>query len=183
MKKCSYLFLLLLVALVYTGCEDDETTTPQQERDYTDINTVTGLNLFDDNGNPLGQWRSPNDNAGAISAFPNPNIGTLFVISQQNIARIILVPADCLLDTSTENIPTLSESLEYSDEELEVVKIKDLPISGMNNQLALDFSDVPPNFYRLFVQIEGGQFFWQNLYIDPSVNNIPSLEVLDGACE
>jgi hypothetical protein len=183
MKKYVYLCLCLLTALAFNSCEDDESPMPQPESDYTHIDIVTGIRLFDANGSAIGQWRSPNDNTGEISAFPNPNIGTLLVISPQDIVRIVLVPANCLLDSTTENIPILSESLEYSEEELEVVKIKDLPIMAGNNQLALDFTDVPPNFYRLFVQVAGGVFFWQNLYIDPSANNVPSLEVLDTACE
>ena len=176
-------FICILIALTHFNCkDDDDNTDPANKTDYTVLDVITGIDFYDDIGLPIGRWKSPNHKPGAIACYPIPNIGTVFISSQQVIERIWLIPADCQIDTVTMNIPSLSQDLNYTITELEAAQVKDMPISNFNNNLILDFSDVTPGFYKIFFLLDSGVLFWQNLYIDPTVNNIPSFQFLDDLC-
>ncbi len=178
------LFILSIIGSLAIGsCKNKEVPEPENQANYTSIDVITGMDFFDDNGNPIGRWKSPNHNPGNSFTYPNPNIGTVSIFSQQNIVRIWLLPATCLTDSVTMDIPALSEDLNYEISELEDVQIKDISIPNFNNQISLDFSDVAIGFYRIFYQMESGALFWQNLYIDPTATNIPTFDFLDDLCD
>lgn len=178
------LFILgLLIFLIIGSCKNEENPISQPQPNYTDIDVVTGMDFFDDNGNPIGRWNSPNHNPGDVFTFPNPSIGTVSVYSQQKIVRIWLLPANCITDSITIDIPTLSQDLNYEIAELENLQIKDISIPAFNNQVSLDFSDVSKGFHKIFYQLETGALFWQNLFIDPTASNIPTFDELDGLCD
>ena len=182
MKKTLLLFCTLIAILVFS-CKGDETPEPVPQPKYADLDIVTGLDLYDDNGNPMGRWKSPNHNPGAVYTFPIPSAGTVSLHSQQQIVRVWLIPATCYNDSTTFDIPALSQNLDFEISELETAQIKDIPIPNFNNQINLDFSDVAAGFYRLFYQLNNGELFWENVYIDPNATNIASFEFLDGLCD
>ncbi len=162
-------------------CNDDE-SSPTTQTDYTALDIVTGLDLFDDNGQPVGRWKSPNHNPGLAAIYPIPNIGIVSVFSTEKMERIWLIPAKCALDSVTANIPQLSTSLIYEVSELEAAQLKDIPLANFNGQAQFNFTDVAKGFYKFFYQIESGELFWQNMYIDPTVSNIPDFSILDDNC-
>lgn len=178
------LFLSALFFINLVSCKSDDThNDPMNEPIYEELGIVTGLDFFDDNGAALGQWKSPNHNPGDALAFPNPNNGNLLVSSLNVIVRIWLIPATCVTDSTTMNILTLSQDLTYTIPELENAQVKDISLSGFNNQVALNFNDVSAGFYKLFFELENGDLFWQNLYIDPAASNFPTLDFLNDLCD
>jgi len=182
MKIILYSFCTLL-CLMLLNCNGKENPEPQPQPGYSDIDIITGLDFFDDNGSPISRWKSPNHNPGEVKTYPNPNIGTVSLYSQQEIIRIWLVPAEFLIDSVIMDIPTLSQSLDYSISDLENINIKDIPIPTFNTNISLDFSDVATGFYKLFYQMDTEELFWQNLYIDPTSTNIPTFGFLDNLCD
>jgi hypothetical protein len=141
------------------------------------------LDFFDDNGNSIGRWKSPNNNSGEIRIFPNPSNGITSIFSLQKVVRIWLIPADCVTDNETADIPGLSASLTYEITELESSQIRDIPLPNFNMQIALNLSDVAAGFYRIFFELESGALFWENLYVDPMAASIPTFDFLDGLCD
>ena len=177
-----FFILITFIGLLFFNCKNNENPDPQPQISYEDINIITGLDFFDDNGNPIGRWKSPNHNPGNVATFPNPNIGIVSLYSQQKIVQIWLIPADCFNDTATNDIPTLSQNLDYGIVEIEEISIKNIPVPDFNNQINLDFSDIATGFYKLFYQLETEEILWQNLYVDPSSTNIPTFGFLDDLC-
>lgn len=173
-------FLCLLLALSFIGCEDnnDDVNTPT----FRDIDIVTGLDMTDALGAPIGRWKFTNNKAGEVSVFPNPSDGNVSLFSTEGIARVMLIPATCLNDSTTVDIPGQSQMLDFSLEEIEALQVKDFQVLVDANEIILDYTDVSAGFYRVFYQI-GNEFFWQNIYIDPAVNNFPNLDFLQGLCE
>ncbi len=163
------------------SCDDDE-SSPTTQTDYTALDIVTGIDLFDNNGQPVGRWKSPNHNPGLAAIFPIPNIGVVSLFSTEKVDRIWLIPASCALDLVTANIPQLSLNLMYEVSELEAAQLKDIPLANFSGQTQFDFTDVAKGFYKFFYQIESGELFWQNMYIDPTVSNIPDVSFLDSEC-
>ena len=178
MKK-TFFILGMFLCFLFSNCSDDEGVNTS----YSELDVVTGLDFYDDNGNPVGRWKSPNNNPGDVHVFPNPNIGVIGVSSLQKIVRIWLIPADCVTDNETADIPGLSENLTYEITELESAQIKDIPLADFNTQINLNLSDVAASFYRIFFELETGTLLWENIYVDPSVSSIPTFEFLDGLCD
>lgn len=182
MKNC-FLFLSILFLINLISCKsDDPHNDPMDEPIYEELGTVTGLDFFDDNGAAIGRWKSPNHNPGEISTYPIPNNGNVFVYSLNKIVRIWLIPGTCAIDSTTEDIPSLSQDLTYTISELENVQVKDISLTDFNNQVALNFNDVSAGFYKIFFELENGDLFWQNLYIDPAASNFPTFDFIDNLC-
>ncbi|GJM17787.1 MAG: hypothetical protein DHS20C13_31140 [Thermodesulfobacteriota bacterium] len=181
--KITRFIAALLLIITYTACEDDDVMEPTLPS-YIDIDVVTGLDLYDFNGAPIGRWKFPNNKPGDNHIFPNPCTDAVFVLSQQNIQKLWLVPASCFSDSTTMNIPELSGNLSFSISDIEDNQIKSFEIMGATgNNIALDLSDVAPGFYRLFIQLEDEEIYWENIYTDNSVNSFPDWSILEEGCE
>jgi len=162
---------------IFPACEPEVTSSA-----YENIDVVTGIDFFDENGSPIGRWGFPNHYPGAIIAYPIPNTGTMFLSSQTKIKRVWLVPANCLKDSVTVDIPTLAQDLTYEISELESAQIKDIPTPDFMDNIALDCSAVAAGFYRLFCQLESEELRWYNVYIDPTVSNFPNFDFMEDGC-
>lgn len=183
MKK-TLLFFTAIVLFNLMSCEsDDDETTQMDNPVYQELDIVTGLDFFDENGAAIGRWKSPNHNLGEISTYPIPNNGNVFIYSLDKIVRVRLVAATCSTDSTTTDIPILSQDLTYTTTELENAQVKDIPLTDFNTQAALNFNDVPAGFYKLFFELENGDLFWQNLYIDPAASNFPTFDFLNNLCD
>ncbi len=185
MRTLIFLTSLVMLITCVIGCDDDDPgMMPELTESYRDIDRVTGLYLYDENGNPLGRWRSPNEKpVNNAFAFPNPSVGQVAFFSNTQFDKIWLVPAECLIDSVTFDIPGRVENIDYPVEDVESAAVSEFDITDGQLQIILNFENVEPGFYRLFYAENGSLPSWQNLFIDPTVNNIPSLDVLDEACE
>ncbi|MFK8006024.1 MAG: hypothetical protein AB8H03_06620 [Saprospiraceae bacterium] len=183
MKKLLLFFSILLLFNLMSCENDDDNSEPMAETVYQELGIVTGLDFFDENGAAIGQWKSPNHNPGEVSTYPIPNNGNVFVYSPNKIVRIWLIPTTCTTDSTIADIPTLSQDLTYTITELENVQVKDIPLTDFNSQVALNFNDVSAGFYKLFFELESGDLFWQNLYIDPAASSFPTFDFLDNLCD
>ncbi len=141
--------ILVCLLLLFSSCENDEKITSNAPS-FSDINVVAGLHLLDDNLHSLGQWRSPNNKLLSIQVYPNPSNGNINVIGFNAFDRIWLIPADCLIDTTTIDIYDQTQSLEYSTADIIALQVKDITLTSTSRGIVLDFSDVNAGFYRLF---------------------------------
>lgn len=183
MKNKFYLLSILSTLLLFS-CNDDDNNNPDPEppTEYQELGFVTGLDLFDENGSPIGRYKDPNHKTGEVSVFPIPNNGVFSVFSQTQVERLWLIPAECVIDTINMDIFNLSQSLTYELSELENAQIKDINTANSGMQFQLNFSDVDAGFYRLFYQMTTEELFWQNIYIDPNATGFPDFTILDNAC-
>jgi len=187
-KLVSLLFFISLFTFIHCGSDDEMTTPdpdPMPEVDYTDLGTVTGFDFFDANGQIIGRWGFPNHNPkDGVLIYPNPGNGALFMFSNDPVDRIWLIPAECGTDSITMDIPELSADLSYDISTLEGAQIRDIATPGFNQNMGFNFEDVAAGFYRLFYQMESGEIFWVNLYIDSSQNSFPDyFQLIDNLCD
>jgi len=113
MKKIG---LLLIGMLLWYGCGSDD--TEELSDAYAQIRVVTGLDIVDENGNPVGTWQKPNHNPGPLRLYPVPSGNELFISSQTVITDLWVVPASCEKDSTDRNISLLSLDLEYNIDEV-----------------------------------------------------------------
>ena len=180
------LTLVLFSFLVFSSCGKDDGPVKVCEPEnpyYSQINIITGMDFFDFNGNPVGRWGFPNHKTGEAFVYPIPSTGVVSVSSQNKIKRIWLTPAECLKDSVTVDITMLSQSLNFEVSDIASIQVKDIPTPDFNNNINLNFEDVAIGMYRLFYQLDSDEIFWYNLYIDPSVNNIPNLDFMENGCD
>lgn len=182
MRK-TILFLSILFLINLMSCKSDDThNDPIDESIYQELEIITGLDFFDENGAAIGRWKSPNHNPGEVTTYPNPNTGNAFAYSPNKIVRIWLIPSSCATDSTTTDIPSLSQDLTYTISQLENAQVKDISLIDFNNSAALNFNDVSVGFYKIFYELENEDLFWQNLYIDPSATNFPTFDFLNNLC-
>ncbi len=171
---------LLFICISLVSCEPDD--DPAKDLKYSSIDVVTGMDLFDANGQAIGRWREPNDKRGNITAFPVPGNGNVAIIGIQNIKRILVIPSTCFRDTVTEDIIGLSQSTAYDIEDIEEFKLLDQSLEMSSEIINLNLSDLNAGFYKIFYIENEESIFRQNIYIDPNVNNFPDFTALDTAC-
>lgn len=172
---------MLCASLLLVACE--ESTGPDDDdRKFSNIDVVTGLYLFDDNGNAVGRWRDPNDNRNDITAFPVPGNGIISVFGLTNISDIYLVPATCLYDSTTVDIIGQSESTGFDIEDIEEFDVAKIENTGNAELLQFNFTDQNAGFYRLFYVQDSETIYRQNIYFDPSITNFPDFAFLDDIC-
>lgn len=179
------LTLVLFSFLVLFSCGKDDDPVKVCESDdpaFTEINVITGMDFFDFNGSSLGRWGFPNHKTGEALVYPNPSTGVLSVSNQVKIETIWLTPVVCLKDSITSDITTLSQDLEFTATQIESIQIKTVITPDFNNNINLNFGDVAKGMYRLFYQIDSGEIFWYNLYIDPSATNFPDFDFMENGC-
>ncbi len=185
MKNIKLTFLILCSLAIFS-CNDDEDPVKvcvSDESDYVEINVITGMDFFDANGSALGRWGFPNHKLGNALVYPIPSTGVLSVSSQEKIEKIWLTPAVCLKDSVTADITMLSQDLNYSASQVETIQVKEVTIADFNNNVNLDFGDVGTGMYRLFYQLDSGNIFWYNLYIDPSATSFPDFDFMENGCD
>ena len=181
MKSTLFLISILSTLLLFS-CNDDDNNNPEPPTAYQELGFVTGLDLFDVNGEAIGRYKDPNHKPGEVSVFPIPNNGVFSIFSLMQVDRLWLIPAECAIDTLNMDIFELSQSLTYEVAEIENAQIKDLNTASLGMQFQLDFSDVDAGYYRLFYQMTNEELFWQNMFIDPDANGFPDFTLLDNAC-
>ena len=156
--NCS-IVILSIIGFLFSCSNSDQQGT------FEDITVVTGLRLIDVNGQDLGVWRAPNENPGSVSIFPNPIQDQVFLFSSsQPISDIWLIPAECIIDSINQNIPTLSTQLTYEGGDIENMSIQTLTELEATS-LVLDLSEYSKGMYRLFYSIGDGQFYLSLIHI------------------
>ncbi len=176
------ILILVLAVMLSMGCGDDDA----KGTDFRDIDVVTGLDLTDVNGVPIGRWREPNHNVGDIFVFPIPAMDEISLFSTPNsgytLTEVWIVPATCLQESES-NIVEESKNLSYTMADIEAASTRKLEFDGSSAEVRLDLSGLSSGFYKLFYLDNQGQARWTNIYTDMNVLNFTDLKFLDDACQ
>lgn len=174
----------MVLVLGLWACGDSEKDDEEAAQSFMDVDVVTGLRLYDPNGAAIGLWRDPNDKPGEVTFYPNPAGDFVGMFSQgPAVVRLWIVAADCLHDTETADIEGQSGSLAFAVSDVSGIAVRELGSGDPATALSIDASELAPGLYRLFVEMEAGGVYWQNMYIDPSKGSFPDFGFLDGLCE
>jgi len=159
MKKV-ILSLIVLHTLAFqcdpgTGLYD---TTPR------DMEIITGLQARASNGVELQKFGNPNAKTGGIAAAPNP-VNTLLTGTGADIVRKVwLVPGKLEYGFRTVEFDVLYQNHIYSQADIEAEHVKFY--TPNTAYFAINLTDVPSGYYRIFFQLDNGEMQWDNIYID-----------------
>jgi len=181
----SFLVIISLGSFCLSSCRVDipDLMIPVPEG----LDTVLGLSLFDANGNPIGNWRTPNDRQGEVVCFPVPSNGALSIVATEGltdpnktITKVWVRKGTCCLEEkvlldeeTTEVLYTIDRVSASAELELDI---------GEQSQFQLDLSALETGFYKVFYTLKDNSLFWQNIYLDPSRTNFESFDFLDQEC-
>ena len=116
---------------------------------------------------PIGDVGNPNVKNEDFSMFPNPLDGVLFIQTQNSIADIYILPGTKEDIYEDENFEERFESFQYSSEDIVKPTTFGLTFDTLVQNLQLNLSDFPTGYYRVFInETQGGDFQWENIYID-----------------
>jgi len=175
-----YLLLSLGVLFFLSSCLIDTFSKTEN------LDTITGLELFDENGSPIGLWQQPNNRRGDNLIFPVPSSGIINLVAQRdatgnpiNFQRVIIRNGSCCMEQKNE----------ARDDVFTLDRISSFPVEDIDMGIddfsffQIDMTSFGEGFYKIFMQLENDSIFWQNVYIDPSSTNFSDFTFLDTVCE
>jgi len=166
----------LIVIISFVACSKDSKDDIKIE--INDLALITGLNIVNHNGDILKGFGNPNDakhtsinNDGSIgvrtnySILPNPAVDVIYVHANGSITSLWIVPG---------HISTQYQNIDFD----EVYKSTAIDTTGIdkksviNNtdqvfadgQLNLNISDLEQGFYKIIVEVDNSNLFWQAIY-------------------
>ena len=181
MKK--YLIITLLALISCSSNEDNH--------EIKDITIVTGIKLINDFGLEIGRLGNPNGvfykkekdqndpskyvKNKIVTMYPIPAINIFKLASQKNILRVWILKGQStnvfknvvFEDYLTNDLYTASEVINKAIEEIKPTKL--------TNSLTINASEFESGLYRVFVELEGGEMYWENTYIGDYNNDFESI--------
>lgn len=151
---------LSLGLLLMTGCKKNDNGGGLYDT------VITGVNLRTVDAAPAGTMGTPNTNTTGQNwfsvAFPIPcNQVQNFVIQTQTSG----LSANCKLVSAI--FPGVPGTIAVENENMQGVVVRQMqtgPLSD-NNHFAMDVSDLPQGFYRLYFEVSNGELYWDNVWI------------------
>ncbi len=158
MKK--ELFILLTFLLLSCSSNNGETNNLTKP---TSLNLVTGINCrqnFDDPALKLGNPNILVNNKFVI--YPNPVNTTFYILAQENVTDIWIVPANPEKIHQGLNFSSILNTNLYSQQL--IISNSNFLLNGQtSSNLGVNIGTLAKGYYRIFVKI-GGQIYWDNLY-------------------
>lgn len=173
--------LVVIISVFLFACSDSENI-----EDSAKIDIVTGINLVDTSGLPIGVYGNPNTllkeqtasktinkkdplsiddiDSNTVTVYPT-NVNTIFnVVSTMNIKNIWLIKASPVHSFQNVIFNKLLSTKTYDSKEIKSRAFKEFNVQG-NSNLQVNVSDFSKGYYRVFVELEGGNIFWENISV------------------
>ncbi|KAB1157455.1 hypothetical protein F7018_11055 [Tenacibaculum aiptasiae] len=181
MKK--YLIITLLALISCSSNEDSH--------EIKDITIVTGIKLINDFGLEIGRLGNPNGlfykkekdqndpskyvKNKIVTMYPIPAVNIFKLASQKNILKVWVLKGQStnvfknvvFEDYLTNDLYTTNEVINKAIEEIKPTKL--------TNSLTINASKFENGLYRVFVELEGGEIYWENTYIGDYNNDFESI--------
>lgn len=150
--------LILLISILALSCSSDTSVT-----NATSINLVTGVafrQFVEDEPLQLGNPNTLVNNKFTI--YPNPAIETFYIVAEENITDIWIVPANPKKIHQEVNFSSILNTNLYSEQSIN--SHSDFSLNGQSsNNIGVTIATLDKGYYRVFVKI-GGTIYWDNLY-------------------
>jgi hypothetical protein len=172
------LFPLFLLVLLFAACEDDETMTPDPYEAELQLEIVTGINVRDTNGSPIGSYGNPNVFSGEVDFYPNPAIGQANVIyfggSGLSVKQYWIFSATKNTEYADIDYNILLNNATYSPDEVAALTVVQTNTVNLSN-FALNVDNFTPGYYRIFYLMSDNTLLWDNIYVDPTATDLNQL--------
>ncbi len=158
MKKM--LAALSLGLLLMTGCKKNDNGGGLYDT------VITGVSLRTMDAAPAGTMGTPNTQTNgqnfSVVAYPIPSA---YVQNFYIKTTTTGLSANCKLVSAI--FPGVSGTIAVENENMQGVIVRQMqtgPLNG-NNHFAMDVSDLPQGFYRLYFEVSNGELYWENVWI------------------
>lgn len=168
-----YIILYCFLCILTFSCDEEDESTLLE----TDIGIITGLYLTNEVGSPVGQVGNPNEKSSDLNAFPIPALFNVNVDANINIERLWILPGDVVKEFNQINYSDLLADYQYLQSDITANSIQETLVNKSIHNI--DFTNIGPGYYRIFVQLEDGTFDWKNICILDADNNQAYDDFLD----
>ncbi len=158
MKK----FLFTLLILTSISCQKENGTV---DTSSADIDLITGMEMTEITGTPIGSIGNPNVLNDAFAIYPNPTNEEISILSldQSDITDCWIIKGNTKKMFQDIDFDNVLHSNLYTENELDGKALK--LISDLEHySIKLNLSDFESGHYRLFIKING-DIKWDNIYI------------------
>lgn len=173
-----HIILILMICLGVLACDRQE----PEPRDPADPGIVTGLQLWDGLGQPLGTLGNPNERVSQSSRFkglffPNPFASTLHLANADLYTKYWLVPVEKDTNFQRMNFDSLFQDVDIDT----LMFTKDAQSSGRVTD-SISVADInteglADGYYRAYLQNEDGEVVWRHVFRTRS--NLGMAQILD----
>ena len=147
--------MLFLISILSLSCNNDETHNP----DKTALNLVTGINCRQTSDDITLRLGNPNvlvNNKFVI--YPNPVNEVVYILAQENVTDIWLVPANPEKIYQNVNFNSILNTNLYTEQS--IVTNSDFSLNGQSsNGISMNIGTLQKGYYRIFVKIGGIIFY------------------------
>lgn len=158
--------IVLLISILSLSCNNDKTSST----DKTAIKLATGINCrqnFDDPTQKLGNPNSLVNNKFVI--YPNPAIESFYILAQENVTDVWLVPATPQKIYQDVNFGSILNTNLYT--EPSIISLSNLSLNGQSSTgFSVNIRTLTKGYYKVFVKM-GGVLYWDILYKYDSQEN------------
>ncbi len=129
-----------------------------------DMEIITGLQVRATNGVELQKFGNPNSKTGTIKGYPNPANTFLYGTGSDIVRRMWFVPGELEYDYHGVEFDVLYQNFVYPEADVQAEQVKFYTPNSYF--FAVNVSDVPSGYYRVFYILDNGEMYWDNIFID-----------------
>ncbi len=167
LKQFIYLFSVLAIALFGYNCGDTEDPEPTNENPELAINLVTGINMTDEQGAPVGNVGNPNVYPGNLMLFPKPCKDVISVFDMSNFKNIWVTKGNKNQSFADIEYDRLLANTDYPTDSILLVTELIFELENQDvSQVNLNLENLSTGYYRVFVEMKSGDLFYDNIYVD-----------------
>lgn len=174
--KIKLSIFIIAIGFCFISCKDKE-EDPVSTNESTNIEWVTGINMTDFSGAPIGPVGNPNTKPGVFAIYPNPANEVFTINATNGIASFVIKKGIKNVDYPDENFDQTLNSLSYSDSELIKNQLIAESFDNFTQLVNINSESLETGYYRVFYKVRAeDDYIWDNIYIN---HEIPYPAVID----
>jgi|APTNR8051073442_1049403.scaffolds.fasta_scaffold00866_8 hypothetical protein len=156
--------VILSLILLHTLAFQCDPGTGIYDTNARDLEIITGIQVRAANGTELQKFGNPNRKNGVIKAYPNPVNTNLQGTGSDIVRWVWFVPGELYYDFRGVDFDILYQNHTYLRSNIEANQVKlYTPNTAYFN---VNVTTIPNGYYRAFFQLDNGEIYWDNIYID-----------------
>lgn len=156
--------VILSLIVLHTLAFQCDPGTGIYDSNARDFDIMTGLQVRASNGVELQKLGNPNIKTGGIATYPNPANTSISCIGPDIVRKVWYVPGVLEFNFKSVEFDVLYQNHLYQESEIDENRIRFY--TPNSSYFINNVSEIPSGYYRVFYQLDNGEVYWDNLYID-----------------
>ncbi len=167
--KIKLSIFIIAIGFCFISCKDKE-EDPAVGNESVNIEWVTGINMTDFSGAPIGLVGNPNSKPGVFALYPNPADDVFTISATNGIASFVIKKGTKNTDYPDENFDQKLNSLSYSDLEIADNQILTESFDNFTQSVNINSQTLETGYYRVFFKVRAeDDYIWENIYINHEI--------------